>query len=271
VRGTFRRLSSSQDAHAFLAERQGTAEGGGLFIDYMGRSFADRDSINRTAEQLLGKVVEPERLLSTWSDKWNTHKALEAAGIPRPATLLCPTDMPAKELEALVVSVVGEPFVVKPRRGSGGRGVCVDARASDLLDVLRISGDNAPLLEQLIEPVRIGPIPAWLRVYHCHGRNWPCFWDPSTHGTRFAPHLVAPTVRDRIEETVSGIAAVTGYSLFSTEVAMTAGQGHELVVVDAANHKPFMGTTSEVGLRGVPDAVAAQIAHRLVTLSLELS
>jgi hypothetical protein len=61
------------------------------------------------------------------------------------------------------------------------------------------------------------------------------------------------------------IALISGYTWFSTEIALTMRDGRRAFLpIDYLNNKCFMLTHSEFGPSGLPDAVAAAVAHEIV-------
>jgi hypothetical protein len=79
--------------------------------------------------------------------------------------------------------------------------------------------------------------------------------------------LVAPAEREqlgleRLEEIVRRIAALTGMTFFSSEIAQT--ETGEFVVIDYVNDQCHLLSQSAHPQLGVPDELVAAIARRLV-------
>ena len=108
--------------------------------------------------------------------------------------------------------------------------------------------------------------PAWFRVYNCFGKIFACFWHPETHATT----LVTPAEIDAyrlhdLERISRTIALISGYTWFSTEIALTARAGRRAFLpIDYLNNKCFMLTHSEFGPSGIPEEVAQAVAREIV-------
>jgi hypothetical protein len=126
--------------------------------------------------------------------------------------------------------------------------------------------DDTYLLQEFVEPLNLDGRPAWFRVYNCFGKIFACFWHPETHATS----LVSPAELDGyqlhdLERISRTIALISGYTWFSTEIALTRRAGRRAFLpVDYLNNKCFMLTHSEFGPSGIPEEVAQAVAHEIV-------
>src|SRR5207249_5704885 len=104
------------------------------------------------------------------------------------------------------------------------------------------------------------------RVYNCFGKIFACFWHPATHATT----LVTPAEIDayrlhELERVSRTIALISGYTWFSTEIALTARAGRRAFLpIDYLNNKCFMLTHAEFGPCGMPGELAEAIAWQMV-------
>ena len=71
-----------------------------------------------------------------------------------------------------------------------------------------------------------------------------------------------------LQELVRRIAALTGMNFFSSEIALTVA--NEFVVIDYVNDQCHLLTQSASPQNGVPDALVAAIAQRLVEAAQQL-
>lgn len=170
-------------------------------------------------------------------DKVRTTRALQAAGLPVPSTWV--TTHPGR----LAPLLADGPLVVKPVRGSQGRGVAVARSAAEL----PAAGSDVMLAQRFHAPD--GPD---LKLY-CIGeqvfgvrRSWPARTYAEKVGV---PLAVDPALRDMV--LASGQAL--GLSLFGVDVVESGGERY---VVDLSAFP---------GFKGVPDAglrLADHVYHR---------
>lgn len=192
------------------------------------------------------------------SDKAEIHRDLLGSGLCLPRTLILP---PAAEVPALdpeLIATFSKPFVVKPARGGGGRGVLVGARELDDVTRTRASyRDQRLLIQQNIEPQQIGDRRAWFRVYYCCGQTVPVWWDDRTHRyTLMTPGDARRVNVGELERIVRIVAQVSELDFFSTEVALDLHGRY--VVIDYVNTPCDMRPQSK-HFNGVPDLLIAQI------------
>jgi ribosomal protein S6--L-glutamate ligase len=174
-------------------------------------------------------ILNPYPVAAACRDKVLTTHALRVAGVPLPDTYV------AARLEQLEPLLEQGPLVVKPSRGSQGRGVRVVRTAADLLAV---EVDGWPLLAQRFkEPkgrdrklYRIGD-----RVFGVK-RTWPARTYEEKLGEPFP-------VSDELREIVLRCGAAFGIDLYGVDVI----ESDRSYVVDMSSFP---------GFKGVPDAAA---------------
>jgi hypothetical protein len=240
----------------------------GCLIDYMGRSFLRDYELGCAVKDIGGLVLDDPDRVRIYGDKAVMHHELARAGIELPRTLIWPPDRPSRDLSAGERRLLGERIVCKPALGSGAGGVVLGLDAScAALDAARAYDyDDHYLLQEFVAPLDLDGRPAWFRVYNCFGRVFACFWNPETHATA----LVAPCEMARyqlydLERISQTIAAISGYTWFSTEIAVAERDGRRAFLpIDYLNNKCFMLTQTEFGPCGLPDIIAAEVAREIV-------
>ena len=198
------------------------------------------------------------------SDKAEIHRELLACGIQLPMTLILPSQDRQPDVDPTLIDSFAKPFVVKPAKGGGGRGVMTGAKHVD--DVIRVRGkhrDQRFLVQQNIEPQQIGNRRGWFRVYYVCGQIIPCWWDDRTH--RYA--VFSDEDRKlvdvaRLECISRGIARVAQMEFFSCEVALDVH--HRYILIDYVNTPCDMRLQSKCA-NGVPDILVQQIVGLLAT------
>ncbi|HEX5691298.1 MAG TPA: hypothetical protein VFX76_14890 [Roseiflexaceae bacterium] len=236
-------------------------------VDYMGRSFPADYELGCAVKDNGGMVVDDPDRVRIYGDKATMHRELVRAGIEMPHTLIWQPDQPSRDLTADERALLGERFVCKPAYGSGAGGVVLnmDGSCAALEAARDYDIDDHYLLQEFVTPLDLDGRPAWFRVYNCFGRVFACFWHPVTHETA----LVTPCEIDRyglheLERISQTIAAISGYTWFSTEIAVTERNGRRAFLpIDYLNNKCFMLTHGEVGPCGLPDAVAEMVAYEI--------
>ena len=196
------------------------------------------------------------------SDKAEIHSDLVTSGLDLPATRIVPAYDREPQLSPAVLEPFAKPFIVKPAKGSGGRGVLTGAKTLDEVNQVRAKHHAQRfLIQQKIEPQILGDRRAWFRVYYVGGTAIPCWWDDRTHryivfdpqdsrGINFAE-------LDRIIRVIAGIAKL---DFFSAEVALdTRGR---YVVIDYVNTPCDMRLQSKYA-NAVPDRLVQQIVAAL--------
>ncbi len=173
-------------------------------------------------------IINPYRVTARCRDKIVATRMLQAAGVPVPETFL--SVHPAQLAPLLDTG----PLVVKPHRGSKGRGVHVVWDADELHDVA--TGDGPVFAQRYHEPKGRD------RKLYCIGgqlfgvkRVWPVRTYQQKLGE---PFTVTPELRDIAVRCAAGF----GMELFGLDIIESDGQPY---VVDI---NPFPG------FKGVPDA-----------------
>lgn len=199
---------------------------------YMKICYAVKDS---------GGVVidDPDNARSS-ADKSVTHFDFEEAGLPVPYTVVVRNWQPDDfVLSKEQIKRLGKPFIIKPARGFGQKGVVKEAS----LDLTQIAearhfsrGDNF-LLQEKIVPAALGDLPGWFRVYYLFGEIIPCFWHPETGQYRhvslreMSKYRLLPLARY-----MSEIGRIVGMNFFSSEIAVTGkGKDRKFMIIDYVN------------------------------------
>lgn len=95
------------------------------------------------ADSLATVALNDSRLIRLARDKWLMHEALLEAGLPAIPTCIEP------DWQQCLERLGPPPLLLKPRRGSGGRGQALVEDEDDFRYLLRKHGDNF-MLQQLI-------------------------------------------------------------------------------------------------------------------------
>ena len=211
------------------------------------------------------RVIDPPDVALEAFDKAKLHPRLIGAGIDVPFTVIVPREQVAGfQLTPEDLLALGSPFVIKPSMGYGRRGVILEATTEkDLFRSVAAMNNGHYLLQKRIVPRLLGDRPGYFRVYFVFGSVWACWWNC------FNDHYAELSEADqeafglhRLEEIVRRIAAVSGMNFFSSEIAVT--ESNEFVVIDYINDQCHLLTQSASPHNGVPDALVARIARRLV-------
>src|SRR5688500_12548628 len=141
-----------------------------------------QDPFHRLVDLAEGRktiVIDPPSVAQAAFDKSILHPRLEAAGIGVPPTIF----VAAADAATLVLGVeqkeaLGDPFVIKPARGYGKKGVILDAHGeADLARSMAAWPDDKYLLQRKIIPRYLEGRPAYWRLFHVFGSLWWCWWD----------------------------------------------------------------------------------------------
>jgi hypothetical protein len=245
---------------------RGTLRIDGL-LDYMGRSFQSDYELGCAVKDAGGLVIDDPDRVKIYGDKAVMHQELVRLGQAMPRTILWRPDQPSRDLTPAERAFLGPRIVCKPACGSGSGGVVLDLDGScAMLDAAReYDTDDTYLLQEFVQPLDLDGRPAWFRVYNCFGKILPCFWHPDTHATEF----VTPPEIERyglyeLERISRKIALISGYTWFSTEIALTLRDGRPTFLpIDYLNNKCFMLTHAEFGPSGMPVVVAETVAREI--------
>jgi ribosomal protein S6--L-glutamate ligase len=177
-----------------------------------------------------GAVLNPYPAAAALRDKVVATRVLQAAGVPVPATWL------ARDPAELVPLLAGGALVVKPYRGSQGRGVFVMRTAEELLAL--------PAQESLLFAQRHhAPDGPDCKLYSAGGRVFGVrrIWPPKTYEDKLGQPFA---VSRELEEIALACGAAFGVRIFGVDVVMSGGRPY---VVDMQAFP---------GFKGVPDAAA---------------
>jgi len=174
------------------------------------------------------RIINPFPVAATLRDKIVTERVLRAAGVPTPDTFV------ADRAEHLVPLLAGGALVIKPYRGSRGRGVRVVWDIDELDD---LAANDGPLFAQRYRK------PEGLdRKIYCIGshifgveRVWPALTYEAKLGQ---PFTITPELRD----ITLTCARAFGVDLLGLDIIISEGKPY---VVDV---------NSFPGFKGVPDA-----------------
>ncbi len=226
------------------------------------------DPFHRLVELAQGRrtfVIDPPGVAQAAFDKSALHPRLERAGIPVPPTVIVRREETAQlRLTEEQREALGDPFVIKPGRGYGRKGVILDAH--DERDVARSKEawpDEHYLLQRKIIPRELGGRPAYWRLFYVFGSLQWCWWDCFTD--RYAEVTADEIERHGLEamgEGMEKIAGLTGMNFFSSEIAQD--EAGEFVWIDYVNDQCHMLAQSSNPKMGVPDRVVEAVANRLV-------
>jgi ribosomal protein S6--L-glutamate ligase len=177
-------------------------------------------------------ILNPYPAAAALRDKVVSTRILQAAGVPVPETWIAPSPM-------LFAPLLGDgPLIVKPYRGTQGRGVRVVRDASELgPGAAPVAGEEALFFAQRFH----APDESDLKLYVAQGRTFGVkrVWPPVTYEDKLgrpfevAPELVALARR---------CGEALGVDLFGVDVVMSRGAPW---VVDMQGFP---------GFKGVPDA-----------------
>jgi hypothetical protein len=236
-------------------------------VDYMGRSFTHDYELGCAVKDAGGLVLDDPDRVRIYGDKATMHEELSRAGLAMPRTLIWRPGAPSRDLTPEERGYLGGRIVCKPANGSGSGGVVIGMAptAAALDDARDYDPDDSYLLQEFVAPLDLDGRPAWFRVYNCFGKIFACFWHPETHATALvsAEEKVIYGLHE-LEHISRRIAAISGYSWFSAEIALTMRAGRPVFLpIDYLNNKCFMLTHSEFGPAGMPDAVAEAVAWQI--------
>ncbi len=197
------------------------------------------------------------------NDKAEIHRELLAAGLHLPLTLILPPHDRQPSVDSKLIDALAKPFVVKPAKGCGGKGVMTGAtRVEDVTCLRAKHRDQRFLIQQHIEPQMRGGRRAWFRVYHVCERVIPCWWDDRTHRyAEFTDGDAGLVNVAELERIIRVIAKASGLDFFSSEIALD--QQGRYIVIDYVNTPCDMRLQSKHA-NGVPDAIVHQIVGILV-------
>ena len=210
------------------------------------------------------RIVNLPEAVRYAADKATMHLEFLTHGIDVPYTLIISPYTEAQNIELSLddLARLGRPFIIKPANTTGGgTGVILGAETlRDVIESRQHHKNDKYLLQEKIEPARIGGETAWFRIFWTFGSITPCWWHPESHVYRAVENSLendplAPllTITKRIHD-------VCQLDFFSTEIALTPGG--RFVVVDYVNETCDMRLQS-LHPDGVPDHVVMKICDSL--------
>lgn len=215
-------------------------------------------------------VIDPPAVAQRAFDKSKLHPRMEEAGVSVPVTILVSaTEAPVFRLTPGQQELLGEPFVIKPARGYGRKGVILDARdEKDLARSMTLWPDEKYLLQRKIVPCDLEGRPAYWRLFYVFGSLWWCWWNCfNDRYTEVAPENIERFGLAPMGQGMRRLAGLTGMNFFSSEIAQV--ESGEFVWIDYVNDQCHMLTQSSNPKMGVPDRVVEGIAGRLVEAAAE--
>ena len=227
--------------------------------------------VKLAATQGTQVIDPPEKALEAF-DKAKLHPKLIHAGIHVPYTVVVPrTEADSFMLTEEQKAALESPFVIKPARGYGRKGLVMDATTEkDLQRSIQAWPDEHYLLQKQIIPRDISGTPAYFRVYYVFGAVWYTWWNCYKDNYRIVtPQEDKELNLKPLEEIIRRIAAVTGMNYFSSEIAQTSSL--QFVAIDYMNDQCHMLSQSANPQMGVPDEIVASIARQLVEASRGLA
>ncbi|MFL5312125.1 MAG: inositol monophosphatase family protein [Myxococcales bacterium] len=182
-------------------------------------------------------ILNPYPVAAALRDKVVATRVLQAAGVPVPETWV------ASEPRQLLPLLEGGALVVKPYRGSQGRGVQVVRNAAEL--------DSVPAHDALVFAQRHhAPDGPDQKLYSIGGRVFGVkrIWPPRTYEDKLGEPFA---VSSELEEIALRCGRAFGVTLFGVDVVMSGGRAY---VVDMQAFP---------GFKGVPDA-ALHLANEIL-------
>ncbi len=214
--------------------------------------------------QAAGGRVLNRNAMAVWaSDKATMHMEFLTHGLVVPYTLLLPPFAERPEVTAEEFSRLPRPFVIKPASFGGGEGVVTGDTMADIRRARAMFPGEKYLIQEKVEPVLLDGRRAWFRPLFVLGEVCSMWWDDRTHV--YDP--LTPGDEQRyglapVRDMMLRIAGVSGLDFFSAEICLdSAGR---FLVVDYVNVPCDMRVRS-LHPRGVPDAVVAAVARRIVS------
>jgi ribosomal protein S6--L-glutamate ligase len=180
-------------------------------------------------------ILNPYPVAAACRDKIVTHAILAAAGVPVPEAFV------TGQASSLAPALADGPLVVKPHRGSQGRGVRVMRRPSELSALAGVPG---PIFAQRRHPPDGRDHKLYCIGDHVFGvrRVWP----PRTYEEKLGTPF---TVSHELREIAVAAGRAFGIDLYGLDVILSGGRP---VVVDFSSFP---------GFKGVPDAALRLADH----------
>lgn len=235
------------------------------------RTFLDRASDNMEAIQALvwhlkatgTPLINDPDLLPRANDKATMHMELLAKGVDVPYTIIVGPKEGDHIQNVPELQHIGNPFIIKPANGGGGRGVILGAQ--DRVDVVKarkaLWGDKM-LLQEEIQPAQLPVGMAWFRSFMVDQNIYLCWWNKETHVYRpVSPVEEGEFGLEMLRTITKKIGEVCGLTLFSTELARSSDG--RFVAVDYVNDQPDFRPRSKTP-DGIPDPILNSIVMDIV-------
>jgi len=235
------------------------------------RTFLDRASDNMEAIRPLvwhlkargTPLINDPDLLARANDKATIHLELLARGVDVPYTIILGPQEGNHIQDVPELRHIGNPFIIKPANGGGGRGVILGAQNKvDVVKARKILCGDKILLQEEIQPAQLPVGVAWFRTFMVNWSIHLCWWDKDTHVYR--PVLPVEEAEFGLEELriiTRKIGEACGLTLFSTEIAQcSAGR---CVAIDYVNDQPDFRPRSKAA-DGIPDRVLDNIVMDII-------
>jgi hypothetical protein len=235
------------------------------------RTFLDRASDNMEAIRPLvwhlkargTPLINDPGFLPRANDKATMHLELLSKGVDVPYTIIVGPQEGNHIQDVPELQHIGNPFIIKPANGGGGRGVILGARDKvDVVKARKILWGDKMLLQKEIQPAQLPVGMAWFRTFMVNRSIHLCWWDKDTHVYR--PVLPAEEAEFGLEELriiTRKIGEACGLTLFSTEIAQCSDG--RCVAIDYVNDQPDFRPRSKAA-DGVPDRVLDNIVMDII-------
>ena len=167
--------------------------------------------------------------LYDWTVKQFSHPRLERAGLPLPGTVILAPQETDRELTSAERALVGARCVIKPSYGVAGLGavIGVSPDRDQIAKAREFNRNDHWLIQRMIQWGRLGGREAYLRGYNVLGHRTLMWW---SNERGYAPLIWQDLKQYDLlgaVELVDRVAAVTGMSFFSSEIAITSESSAE--------------------------------------------
>ncbi|MEK7468444.1 MAG: hypothetical protein AAB074_13625 [Planctomycetota bacterium] len=233
----------------------------GVFLDRAWESDPRFRRLNDLVATTGTRILNPVKRSLGMGDKAAVHGLLQERGLQVPRLMDFMPEQYSEATLALATRDWVRPLWLKPACGGGGDGVLalkeLPAQFPGGVEWLR----ERFVLQENAEPMILEGRPAWFRVIHVFGKNYPFWWHPVSHV--FAPVTPQETgdyCLRCVAEAVAGVAAVAGLEIFSCEISLTS-PGCPLVI-DPVNDPVDFRRCSQAP-DAIPDTALASIIGTL--------
>ncbi len=223
--------------------------------------------LQEAAEKQGTVIFDPISRMRWVSDKATMHLEFIAHGLVTPYTVIRSPykEKPEIEAEAIDLTQLGLPFVLKPALTTGG-GLGVIQEAFSLEDIQRARQEfpeDKYLAQRRIKPKIMAGRRFWFRVFYAWGLIQPTWWDDQTFFySELKPEEIETFSLHDLFTIARKIHDLSQVHFFSTEIAQE--DNGVLVVIDYINESCDMRLQSRCP-DGVPDRIVENIALSLVS------